>query len=360
MPHSQRSPRSRLSRIAVVGGSLAVALSLAACGSGGSGTSGADGASGSGGSGGLTTVKVSSLQGAADFATYFADHDGFFKKNGLNVKLVPIKSTADIPALLASGGLDFALGAPGAGSFNAVAQGVKDPVVLVPGVFSADTKIPGLVVSKKLVDAGYHGAADLKGKKIAIIAPMTSSQYFVTKTLAAAGLKPSDVTFVTMALPDMLTALANGAIDAAWMFEPLASKAVASGAGTVEEPVGAVAAGFPSTWLQARESLTQKSPQVVQEFVTAMTEGMKAYRDLLAQGKTDDIDAVLASYTTMTDPAQWKGVELPSVSDDGILQGSALQGFEDFLVSNGAVKKPVDPAQLLDMSYAQKAAAAAK
>lgn len=352
MPQSHRPGRSGPHRLALLCGSLTVVLAVSACGSGISSSDAAGSADG-----GLTKVKVSSLQGAADFATYFADHDGDFKKNGLDVQIVPIKSTSDIPALLASGGLDFALGAPSAGSFNAVAQGVADPVVLVPSVFEAKTKVPGLLVSKKLVDSGgYSSVADLKGKKIAIIAPMTSSQYFVTKVLASAGLKPSDVTFETMALPDMLTALTNGAVDAAWMFEPLASKAVSSGAGVVEASVGQVAAGFPSSWLQASESMVKKDPKVVQEFVTSMLEGMAEYRSLLAAGKTAEIDDVLAKYTTITDPSQWKGVELPSVSADGTLSTSSLQGFEDFLTANKAVKQAVDPGDLADMSFAEAAA----
>lgn len=348
MPQSHRPGRSGPRRLALLCGSLAVVLALSGCGSV---------ASSSDAGGGLTKVKVSSLQGAGDFATYFADHDGDFKRHGLDVQIVPIKSTSDIPSLLASGGLDFALGAPSAGSFNAVAQGVTDPVVLVPGVFDAKTKVPGLLVSKKLVGSGsYSSVADLKGKKIAIIAPMTSSQYFVTKVLASAGLKPSDVTFETMALPDMLTALTNGAVDAAWMFEPLASKAVSSGAGVVEASAGQIAAGFPSSWLQASESMVKKNPKVVQEFVTSMLEGMADYRSLMSAGKTAEIDDVLAKYTTITDPSQWKGVELPSVSPDGTLSTSSLQGFEEFLTANNAVKQSVDPAKLADMSFARAAA----
>lgn len=344
MLRTQRLRTSTTGWLTALCAGLVLALTLSGCGSSGSSAQ----ASG----GGLTKVKMSSLQGAADFATYFALDQGDFKKNGLDVQLVPLQSTSDIPALLSSGGLDFALGAPGAGSYNAVQQGVVDPVVLVPGAFAADTKVPGLVVRKSLVDSGaYTSAADLKGKKIAIIAPMTSSQYFVSELLKSVGLQDSDVQFVTMALPDMLTALSNGAIDAAWMFEPLASKAVSSGVGVVETGVGQVAAGFPSSWLQASESMAKDHPDTVKAFVTSMLEGMAYYRKLLKAGNRNAIISVLAKYTTLKDPADWAGVELPSVSDDGDVDIASLQKFEDFLMANGAVKTQVDPSKLVDMSF---------
>lgn len=324
----------------------AATLVLAACGS----TSGkaADGS-------GLTQVKVDTLQSAADFPLFFAQEKGYFKKNGLDVKLVPVKSTSDIPALMASGGLDFALTQPGAGTFNAALQGVHDPILMATSIFGPDTKLPGLLVSKKLADSGtVRTAADLEGRKVAIIAPLTSSQYYASQAVAAAGGDPSKVDFVTLGAPDMIPALSNGAVDAAWMFEPLASKAISSGVAKLLVPAGKVGVNFP-TWLQAREQFVKEDPDDVTAFVKSLLEGMKAYQQMLDSGDRAGVIKILAKDTTQNDPASWAGVELPVASPDGTVNAAAVEGFETYLEHAGAVKKHVALSSLVDTTYLDQA-----
>lgn len=324
----------------------AATLALAACGStSGTAANGSD----------LTQVKVDTLQSAADFPLFFAQEKGYFKKNGLDVKLVPVQNTSDIPALMASGGIDFALTQPGAGTFNAALQGVHDPILMATSIFGPNTKLPGLLVSKELVDSGaVTTAADLEGRKVAIIAPLTSSQYYASQAVSAAGGDPSKVKFVTLGAPDMIPALSNGAVDAAWMFEPLASKAISSGVAKLLVPAGKVGVNFP-TWLQARDQFVKGHPEDVTAFVKSLLEGMKDYRQMLDSGDRVGIIKILAKDTTQTDPASWNGVELPVASPDGTVNAAAVGGFESYLEHAGAVKKHVALSSLIDTTYLERA-----
>jgi sulfonate transport system substrate-binding protein len=64
-------------------------------------------------------------------------------------------------------------------------------------------------------DSPIHGPADLKGRKLTVQKGNISHQLLVL-WLRAHGLQESDVTFVSLAIPDGLAAFAAGQVDAVW------------------------------------------------------------------------------------------------------------------------------------------------
>lgn len=74
-------------------------------------------------------------------------------------------------------------------------------------------------------DRGIQRPADLKGKRIGTVKG-TSGHYFVDTFLVFHGLKPSDVTLVALDASSAATALVNGEVDAAGLFEPQGRQAV--------------------------------------------------------------------------------------------------------------------------------------
>lgn len=317
-------------------------LALTGCASEGSAET-ADGAAKHG------TVKVASLSAAADIPLYVAIEKGYFADAGLEVELVPVKSSADIPALLASGGVQFGTGQPSATFFNAAASGINDPVIMATNVYSADTRIPGLVIRKDLADAGKT-AADLAGANLAIVGPSTSSEYFAKSALTAAGGDPAATEFTVMGLPDMLSALSNGKIDAAWMFEPLASAAIGQGIAVHATGVGEIAEGFP-TWLQASEDIATSNPETVTAFAAATLRAMEFYDDALANGKRDEVVEILTEYTNMKDAKDWAKVELPSVKTDGLFDEKAVEAFQEYLVAGKVTEKVIPSSEYVDDTF---------
>lgn len=117
-------------------------LALAACGS--------SSAPGSGGStGSLTTISVGLAGNIFDLPLRVAEQDGYYKREGLNVKFVTVTATTD-NAALESGSIAFLPQAP-AGWAEALVKG--SPQVAVE---NEATGIPlGLVVNKQF--AASHG-----------------------------------------------------------------------------------------------------------------------------------------------------------------------------------------------------------
>src|SRR5215469_1463263 len=66
------------------------------------------------------TVTVGAASTLSDAPIYIADQKGFFRAEGLNVKVVNFRSAADMVAPLGTGELDAGAGSAGASLYNAV------------------------------------------------------------------------------------------------------------------------------------------------------------------------------------------------------------------------------------------------
>lgn len=81
-----------------------------------------------------------------------------------------------------------------------------------------------------LEDSKIEGPKDLKGKKVGILAPTTSTEYWAQSAAARAGLDPQrDVKYVAIPFPQQEEALRNGTIDVAVLVQPFYTQAMAKG-----------------------------------------------------------------------------------------------------------------------------------
>jgi NitT/TauT family transport system substrate-binding protein len=142
---------------------LAIAVVAAGCGSdtGGGGESKTKG--------GLTQVTMGTVNGSSSDAAMFVGMDkGFFREQGIEIKLQPFNTGAQFVAPLGAGRLDAASGGISAGLFNAVGSGVNIKLVADKSRIGKPS-YTSLVVRKQLVDSGeYKDFGDLKGRKVAI------------------------------------------------------------------------------------------------------------------------------------------------------------------------------------------------
>lgn len=157
---------------------------------------------------------------------------GIYRKNGVDVTDVEtFTATTDIMTLLAGGRLDFGQVTMGSATLNAYNRGV-DLVITAAGNLAT---VP-LVVRKDLYDNGtLRTVRDLRGRRVALNGKGTSLEYSLAKALEYGGLTPDDVEVPILSWPDQVLGLANGAIDAGLIGEPMASAAVTRGVGVILE-----------------------------------------------------------------------------------------------------------------------------
>ena len=206
------APRRHLLGTAVV--ATTVALTLAACGSG----SGGSGSSGGGGSSADNNLTVSYSQTVADeLPIWIADEAGYFKKQGLNVKLTNLSSSDGFPALIAG---QTQLASIGASEMVAgAASGAK-----VSYLATLTPVFPYQLYTKA------RSAQELKGKRLGITSTSGSLYIATLAALKQLGLKPTDVHLVPLgSVTNVNNALVAGSIDGAMSHPPATTKIEAAG-----------------------------------------------------------------------------------------------------------------------------------
>ncbi|WP_159591444.1 ABC transporter substrate-binding protein [Hydrogenophaga sp. BPS33] len=113
-----------------------------------------------------------------------------------------------------------------------------------------------------LKDSGLTDIKQLKGKRIGFYGPNTVSEYWIKSALRRAGLKPNDVSYVSMPPPAQEQALRNKQIDVAWLARQFLAKAGATGGVDVlMRPMQATAQAHPSTLAFFTQKFVKEQPQ---------------------------------------------------------------------------------------------------
>src|SRR5216684_5708167 len=169
----------------------------------------------------LKTVKIGVVNLSTDIAFYIAEKRGYFKAEGLKADFAYFDSGAKMIPPLGSGALDAGGGATSAGLYNAVERGIELRVVADKGMSVDGYDYKALVVRKDLVEGGaFKSLADLKGRKVAIVAQGAADESVLHQALLKGGLKDSDIDRVYVPFSQQLVALQNKGIDAAIAGEP--------------------------------------------------------------------------------------------------------------------------------------------
>jgi len=163
---------------------------------------------------------------------YFAPFElgvvmGEFEKENITIEATTA-TPSDGLVLLASGQVDVLASALSAGTMNAM---VSSPIRMVAmGYSSAPETKAGLWVRRDKVEDPDTGELDLSKLKGARVGSTTGAGSPTSLPIAAAledvGLSIGDIEFVKLGGSDLVLALENGSLDAAWLTDPLWTEAV--------------------------------------------------------------------------------------------------------------------------------------
>jgi ABC-type nitrate/sulfonate/bicarbonate transport system substrate-binding protein len=164
-------------------------------------------------------IKVGSQGTVAERGIFIALERGYFAEEGLDVDLIPVR-TDQIP-LLVTGEIDFSNGGSDPSVFNAVQRGVGVKIVAYNIVIGEHDSSSAFVVRKDLVDGGqYREPSDLKGRTVGVPPASATPMIFLERWLAKGGLALPDVSTVNLPFADLVPALGNRGVDAAFLAEP--------------------------------------------------------------------------------------------------------------------------------------------
>jgi NitT/TauT family transport system substrate-binding protein len=145
-----------------------------------------------------------------------AERRGFFKEEGLNVEVVDFPGGAKALQAMVGGSADVVSGAY-EHTISMQAKGVNIVSIALQGRYN------GIVLGvRKDRMASFKGLQDLKGMKVGVTAPGSSTNHFVSNLLVKNGLKPDDVSIIGVgATAGAVAAMKKGSIDAISNLDPV-------------------------------------------------------------------------------------------------------------------------------------------
>ncbi len=306
-------------------------------------------------------VNVGLGGSSVDTAFYLARDKGYFKDENIEVNFIVFAAGAQEIAPLGTGELEVGSGAASVGLYNAIARGVGLRIVADKGHTEPGNGYQSLVVRKALIDSGaFKSLADLKGKRMGIAAEGVTTLSYVNEAAKAGGIDFDDIPVVYLPMPDQVTAMKNGAIDASMLPEPPATLITDAGIGVrfmnTDQfyPYGQVTMVFYG------EKFLHDKPELALRFMRAYLRGIRAYNDGLKDGKVrpdaTEVVETISKYFKMS-PALVTEMYAPAVDPDGMVQAKSIAKDLDFFRARGWVKQPIDLNTVIDTSIAQKAAA---
>ncbi|MCL5734859.1 MAG: ABC transporter substrate-binding protein [Actinobacteria bacterium] len=215
----------------------------------------------------LTVVQIFNSGALGPY--WVAKDEGIFKKYGIEVETVFINGPQPAVAALNSGQADALLTAPSPPTLSGAAQGLDIALVLT---FS--NKLSYFLVARP----EFKGLQDLKGKKLAVNRINDSDYQLARNALAKLGVSPDDVQYLAVGnMPERVAALVQGMVDATTLSPPMDLTARKQGMVQLSD-MGELGLPYIATSLHIRRTLAKEKPQVVENVVKALTEGIYVFR----------------------------------------------------------------------------------
>jgi len=220
---------------------------------------------------------------------------GYFKDAGLDVEISDFAGGAKALQALVGGSADVVSGA-----FEHTINMQSRNQFIEAFVLQGRAPQIALGVSTKNIPH-YKSLADLKGKKIGVSAPGSSTNMVANLVLSRAGIKASDVSYVGVGTAaGALAALRSGQIDAMsntdpvmTMLEQKGDVKIISDTRTLKGTLEVFGGPMPAACLYAPTEFVQKNPNTCQALANAIVHGLKW---LQTAGPSDIIKTVPEGY----------------------------------------------------------------
>lgn len=305
------------------------------------------------------TVTIGMANSVNQVPSLAAEHEGYFKDEGVNVVIKPVRrGTIAIDAIVA-GSMQFAEVSTVA-LFAAVSNGI--PLVAVAagsrGFTGKMIGAPGMKPVKSL--------AELKGKHIGIQVGTGVHGVFLM-LLKKQGLSPKDFNITNVRVTDMPAAMSSkGAFDAVLGWEPMMQRIVQAGYGTeiisADQFQKMAGITYPLV-LVADKNWIAKHSETVQAVVNGYARGQQWIRKHPTQA-LDLYSSYIAKHGSKLEKSIVKKMmfEVPKYNGVEFVPSdqSEFTDTRDFLFAQGRIKSKPELKDVMDPSFAAKAEAKLK
>ncbi len=301
----------------------------------------------------VTIALVPSVPAAS---TFIAAEKGYFTEAGLDVKIERIDSLSKAVAFVATNRVQIGQGGINAGFFNSVAEGL--PIVMA--LESGSTPLFHQIIIRPDLKDAIKTVADLKGRRIGISSPGSTSVYEIGMVLATANLRLKDIDLKYLSFTQMGPALANHGIDAALEVAPFSDIAIEQKLGLPwidpEEgyikqlPLTNVASIANVDWLRQQPDVAHR---VFHALVRAGRDYCQAYHRGPNRAEVLDIMVrnKIATDRDLLDRMEWQ-----ARNPNGTFSLDSLDSMQNFFKAEGIIDKTAPRERLVNASFAETAA----
>ena len=251
---------------------------------------------------------------------------GYFKHEGLNVEISDFAGGARALQALIGGSADVATGA-----FDHTIQmhAKGQPIVAVTELGHYPGFVLAMLASKAEL---YRKPADLKGMKIGITAPGSSTHFMARYLLARHGLKEDDAAFIGIGTGQTaVAAVKRGEIDALINADPVISTLESEGlikvvldTRTAEGTRQVYGGAYPAAVLYATPAYVLGNPKTVQSLTNALVRGL---RWIAANSPEQIADLMPPEYALGNRAVYVRAIRasIPMYSPDGMIEREAAE-----------------------------------
>jgi NitT/TauT family transport system substrate-binding protein len=289
-----------------------------------------------------------------------AERLGYFKEQGLNVTITDFGGGAKSLQSLVGGSADVVTGA----YEHTIRMQVKGQDIRAVAELG---RFPGIVLAvRKDKAAQVKSFKDLKGLKIGVTAPGSSTNFFVNALIAKEGLKPEDVSIIGVgAGASAVAAMKKGDIDAISNLDPVITKLVQDGdvvvmadSRTEEDNMKLFGGNNPAAVVYLKADFIEKNPETVQRIVNAFHKTLK----WLEKASAEDVAKTVPEEYHLGDRKLYMAAfeaSRPMYSKTGIIPEAGMKNALQMLVQFDAEMKDakVDLNKTFDDRFIKKAAA---
>jgi NitT/TauT family transport system substrate-binding protein len=288
---------------------------------------------------------------------------GHFKEQGLNVEINDFKGGSQSLNALVSNSVDVVTGA----YEHTLRMQVKGQPILAVIELG---RYPGITLAVKKDKADkIKTPADLKGAKIGVTAPGSSTNMIAQYLMVKAGLKPDDASFIGVgAGPSAVAAMRKGELDALSNIDPMIAMLEASGdvvvmaeTRTTEGTTKVFGGPMSAAVLYLRRDFMEQNPNTVQALVNAFYKTLK----WIDKASPDEIADKVPQEFWLGDKALYATAvkaNLQTYSRDGIVSPDSQQRSINFLqqFDKEMAAAKIDASKTWDDRFVKKAATTVK
>jgi NitT/TauT family transport system substrate-binding protein len=212
------------------------------------------------------TLRIAVLPILDALPMYVAQQEGLFEKHGVEVEFIPVASAAERDQVITSGQAD--------GMINEAVSTLfynqdETQIQIVRFARTATPSSPQFFILAS-GQSGITNVADLKGVAVGI-SEGTVIEYLTDRLLEAEGFTQEEIQTVAVPkIPERMTLLGSGELDAAMLPDPLASLAAQGGAVVVLDDSKHPEFGYST--ISFRLPVIEANPQAAKNFLSAIEE----------------------------------------------------------------------------------------